>query len=95
MLSDSCRLRQLDHTSGNNGIKLQLEVCKEDKWISVMAYEISNGKATRHEYSLKGKIKSIKMDLPPGPLEELMQNDLILNWQSYCDKFLAGKKQSG
>jgi hypothetical protein len=81
--------------AGKTNTRLQLETLRDDRWVAVIAYEISSDKAIRHEYSLSGKTKSIKMDLPPGALDELVQNDLTRNWKSYCDKFLAGKKLSG
>jgi YD repeat-containing protein len=94
-LSDTCRLVQLDSSRANKrSTRLQLEVLREGKWISVIAYEIAAEKSVRHEYSLSGKTKSMKMDLPSGALEAMVQNDLTRNWKSYCEKFLTGKKIS-
>lgn len=94
-LSETCRLVQLDSSRANKrSTRLQLEVLREGKWISVVAYEIAAEKSVRHEYSLSGKTKSMKMDLPSGALEAMVQNDLTRNWKAYCEKFLNGKKIS-
>ncbi|MBX3154116.1 LysM peptidoglycan-binding domain-containing protein [Candidatus Obscuribacterales bacterium] len=94
-LSETCRLVQLDSSRANKrSTRLQLEVLREGKWSPVIAYEIAAEKSVRHEYSLSGKTKSMKMDLPSGALEAMVQNDLTRNWKSYCEKFLTGKKIS-
>lgn len=94
-LSETCRLVQLDSSRANKrSTRIQLEVLREGKWSPVIAYEIAAEKSVRHEYSLSGKTKSMKMDLPSGALEAMVQNDLTRNWKSYCEKFLTGKKIS-
>jgi len=93
-LSDTCRLVQFGSEKDRaHGTRLQLEVQKDDQWIAVIAYEMKGNRSVRHEYSLDGsKKKSIKMDLPPAALNELVHNDLASNWKDYCKKFLEGKK---
>ncbi|MBK9143893.1 MAG: LysM peptidoglycan-binding domain-containing protein [Candidatus Melainabacteria bacterium] len=93
-LSDTCRLVQFGSEKDRaHGTRLQLEVQKDDQWIAVIAYEMKGSRSVRHEYSLDGaKKKSIKMDLPPAALNELVHNDLASNWKDYCKKFLEGKK---
>ncbi len=92
--SPTCRLLQLDSQRGDKrNIRLQLEVQKDDKWVAVLAYEIGE-KSVRHEYSLTGKTKSMRVDLPSAALEAMVQNDISRNWESYCENFLNGKKVS-
>lgn len=97
-LSESSRIVLLDAQAvagADRAEKWQLEVMKDGNWTPVVAYEIVGDRSTRHEYNINGKSrKSIKMELPPSAVEEMVRNDLSRNWQDYCQKFLAGKKIS-
>lgn len=97
-LSDSCRIVLLDaeiKPGIDRAERWQLEVMKDGEWTAVVAYEIVGESSIRHEYNVNGKArKSIKMDLPPQAVEEMVRNDLSRNWEDYCKKFLDGKKLS-
>jgi hypothetical protein len=67
----------------------QLELLLEDVWYPVIFYEVFPHMAVRHEYLGGGRKKSVKMDLPPTPAQELADNDLVNNWQRYCHNFVS------
>ncbi len=67
----------------------QLELLLNEIWYPVIFYEVFPDMAVRHEYIGGGRKKSVKMDLPPTPAQELADNDLVNNWQRYCHNFVA------
>ncbi|MDQ5937123.1 MAG: LysM peptidoglycan-binding protein [Cyanobacteriota bacterium erpe_2018_sw_21hr_WHONDRS-SW48-000092_B_bin.40] len=67
----------------------QLELLLNEIWYPVIFYEVFPHMAVRHEYIGGGRKKSVKMDLPPAPAQELADNDLVNNWQRYCHTFVA------
>lgn len=67
----------------------QLELLLNEIWYPVIFYEVFPHMAVRHEYVGGGRKKSVKMDLPPAPAQELADNDLVNNWQRYCHTFVA------
>jgi hypothetical protein len=67
----------------------QLELLLNEIWYPVIFYEVFPHMAVRHEYIGGGRKKSVKMDLPPTPAQELADNDLVNNWQRYCHNFVA------
>jgi len=67
----------------------QLELLLNEVWYPVIFYEVYPNMAVRHEYVGGGRKKSVKMDLPPIPAQELADNDLINNWQRYCHTFVS------
>lgn len=67
----------------------QLELLLEDTWYPVIFYEVFPHMAVRHEYMGGSRKKSVKMDLPPTPAQELADNDLVNNWQRYCHNFVS------
>jgi len=67
----------------------QLELLLNEIWYPVIFYEVYPNMAVRHEYVGGGRKKSVKMDLPPIPAQELADNDLINNWQRYCHTFVS------
>ncbi len=67
----------------------QLELLLDEIWYPVIFYEVFPQMAVRHEYIGGGRKKSVKMDLPPTPAQELADNDLVNNWQRYCHTFVA------
>ncbi len=96
-LSENCRLVQLETvstTTNQKTTRLQLETRKDNEWVAVIAYELGTQRSVRHVFSLNGKPKSMRMDLPCAALEAMVQNDFTKNWKSYIEKFLAGKKIS-
>lgn len=67
----------------------QLEVLYGGTWYPVVFYEVFPQGAVRHEYVAGGKRKSVKMDLPPSAVQELADNDLVNNWNAYCQRFVS------
>jgi len=67
----------------------QLEVLYGGTWYPVIFYEVFPQGSVRHEYVPGAKRKSVKMDLPPTAVQELADNDLVNNWQPYCQRFIA------
>jgi LysM repeat protein len=92
-LSEACRLVKSPGSGGPEaGQKSRLEVRKtDDSWVPIVTYEIYDDVSLRHEFTLDGKRKTIRIDLPPQAVQELAENDLTTNWQNYCSRFLAGK----
>lgn len=92
-LSEACRLvKSTGSTGPDTGQKSRLEVRKtDDLWVPIVTYEIYDDVSLRHEFTLDGKRKTIRIDLPPQAVQELAENDLTTNWQNYCSRFLAGK----
>lgn len=86
-LSEVCRLVRLNTSSA----ACQLEVYREEAWRPVIAYEIGQDCSFRHEYSVSGKSKTQRIDLPPAQASELAYNDLSKHWTKYRDNFLAEK----
>ncbi|HEY9867799.1 MAG TPA: hypothetical protein V6D08_01210, partial [Candidatus Obscuribacterales bacterium] len=92
-LSEACRLVKSAGSGGlDAGQKSRLEVKRtDDSWVPIVTYEIYDDVSLRHEFTLDGKRKTIRIDLPPQAVQELAENDLTTNWQTYCNRFLAGK----
>ncbi|MBI4534011.1 MAG: hypothetical protein HY711_08680 [Candidatus Melainabacteria bacterium] len=94
-LSEACRLvKSTGQGALDAGLKSRLEVQHLNAWMPVVMYEIYDDVSLRHEFSLNGKQKTVRIDLPPSSVQELADNDLTSNWQDYCQKFLAGRKLS-
>lgn len=85
MLHEACRLVRSD----NSAIVSQLEVCRAGNWEPVVSYEIYDDVSLRHEHTLDGKKRTVRIDLPPAAARELANNDLHSNWQQYCGSFLG------
>ncbi|CAN5117964.1 hypothetical protein BH10CYA1_BH10CYA1_34840 [soil metagenome] len=66
-----------------------IEVCRDDSWKAVVAYEIFSQSSMRHEYNPRGERKSVKIDLPTEAILELSNNDLKSNWKNYRDRYFA------
>jgi hypothetical protein len=66
-----------------------IEVCRDDSWRAVVAYEIFSQSSMRHEYNPRGERKSVKIDLPTEAILELSNNDLKTNWKNYRDRYFA------
>jgi len=66
-----------------------VEVCRDDAWKAVVAYEIFSQSSMRHEYDPKGERKSVRIDLPTEAILELSNNDLKTNWKNYRDRYFA------
>lgn len=66
-----------------------IEVCRDDSWRAVVAYEIFSQSSMRHEYDPRGERKSVKIDLPTEAILELSNNDLKTNWKNYRDRYFA------
>jgi hypothetical protein len=76
----------------------QLELLYNGVWYPVIFFEVFAEMAVRHEYIGGGRRKSIKIDLPPTAAQELADNDLVNNWQTYCSRFvsaLIGSQEPG
>lgn len=66
-----------------------IEVCRDNSWRAVVAYEIFSQSSMRHEYNPRGERKSVKIDLPTEAILELSNNDLKTNWKNYRDRYFA------
>jgi hypothetical protein len=55
---------------------------------------LSEAGTVRYEQIPGGGAKAMKIDLPLALAQEMVQTDFSENWESYCKKFLAGKKLS-
>ncbi len=95
-LGDACRMVKFDAGAGTkSGLKAHLEVRRsDDTWIPILTYEIYDDVSLRHEFTLDGKRRTIRIDLPPQAVQELAENDLTTNWQNYCQRFLSGRSIS-
>jgi len=69
--------------------RAQLEVLYGGTWYPVIFYEVFPQGSVRYEYVAGGKRKSVKMDLPPSAVQELADNDLVNNWEAYCQRFVS------
>lgn len=67
----------------------QLEVLRGASWEAVVSYEIYEDVSLRHEHTPDGRRKTVRIDLPPMAAQELADNDLFANWQSYCKRYMA------
>lgn len=67
----------------------QLEVLRGASWEAVVSYEIYEDVSLRHEHTPDGRRKTVRIDLPPMAAQELADNDLFQNWQSYCKRYMA------
>ncbi len=67
----------------------QLEVLRGASWEAVVSYEIYEDVSLRHEHTPDGRRKTTRIDLPPMAAQELADNDLFANWQSYCKRYMA------
>jgi hypothetical protein len=48
----------------------------------------------RYETLPSGGVKAMKIDLPPALAQEMVHTDISENWETYCKKFLSGKRLS-
>jgi hypothetical protein len=94
-LSETCRLNNaVVQRAGKELKRVQLETLRDDRWAVVLTYELGDNGSVRYEPLPTGGVKSMKIDLPLLLAQDMVQNDLSLNWESYCKKFLAGKRLS-
>jgi hypothetical protein len=92
-LSDNCRMVKSQVKRNVSELtRSQLEVLRDNEWIPILSYEVSNASSMRHEYLANGTKRSIMIDLPASAASEMIQNDLASNWLTYSKKFLAGKR---
>ena len=93
-LSEVCRLikSRVSRGGSNFSDRAQLEVRKEDRWVPILTYEVSEYGSLRHEVLPTGGTKSMQIDLPMQFAQDMVDNDLATNWMSYCRRFLAGKR---
>lgn len=94
-LSETARLVHIkDAGVSNSALGSRLEVLKDNQWRPVVSYEIYPDIALRHEFSLDGKKRTVRIDLPPASVQELAENELSNNWSQYCQKYLTGESIS-
>ncbi|MBS2005332.1 MAG: hypothetical protein JST44_27720, partial [Cyanobacteria bacterium SZAS LIN-5] len=92
-LSDICRMVKSQVKRNVSELtRSQLEVLRDNEWIPILSYEVSDSSSMRHEYLANGTKRSIMIDLPASAASEMIQNDLASNWLTYTKKFLAGKR---
>jgi hypothetical protein len=94
-LAENCRLieTELDRL-GLEVSRWQLEVLKNERWNIILAYELSDDGAVRQEALPTGGMWSMRIDLPSQLALDMIKNDLSTNWETYCKKYLAGKRLS-
>ncbi len=88
-LDEQTRLTRCMMHGENPSTVVVIEVCRDDSWRAVVAYEIFSQSSMRHEYNPKGERKSVKIDLPTEAILELSNNDLKTNWKNYRDRYFA------
>lgn len=94
-LSDSVRLVISDGKPGADiGFSSRLEIQHGGRWHPVITYEVYSDLALRHEFTVDGKKRTIRIDLPPSSVKELAENDVTSNWSRYCERFLSGQSIS-
>jgi hypothetical protein len=94
-LSDAVRLVISDGKPGADlGFSSRLEIQHEGRWHPVITYEVYSDLALRHEFTVDGKKRTIRIDLPPSSVRELAENDVTNNWSRYCERFLSGQSIS-
>ncbi len=95
-LNETCRLIKMEKSvNGKLAIYHQLEVLQDREWMPVLSYEFGQESSVRHEYSKDGRKKTIKIDLPAGAVDEMVQNELSQNWLDYCNRYLSGPQTIG
>ena len=67
---------------------------KDDRWTIILVYELSDEGSVRREALPTGGMWNMKIELPLSLAQDMVQNDLSSNWESYCEKFLSGKRIS-
>ena len=88
-ISDSVRVSRSGAVE-TTGLKLRLEMrLTGTYWLPVVSYEIFEDVSLRHEYRADGSRKTVRIDLPPQAAKELAENDILSNWETYCDKFAS------
>lgn len=88
-LDDQTRLTRCMIHGENPSTVVIIEVCRENSWNAVVAYEIFSQSSMRHEYHPRGDRKSVRIDLPTEAILELSNNDLKTNWKNYRDRYFA------
>jgi len=95
LLSENCRLICTEvERLGTRISRAQLEVMKDDRWTIILVYELSDEASVRREALPTGGMWNMKIELPLSLAQDMVQNDLSSNWESYCKKFLSGKRIS-
>ncbi|HEY9684368.1 MAG TPA: LysM peptidoglycan-binding domain-containing protein [Drouetiella sp.] len=87
-LSESCRITRtkigrVDHEL----VRLELEIISEAGWTTILSYEMSPENTVRHEFFPNARKRSIEIELPIFAAQEMIQNDLSANWQSYVSNY--------
>lgn len=88
-LDEQTRLTRCMVHGENPSTVVVVEVCRDNAWKYVVAYEIFAQNSMRHEYSPRGDRKSVRIDLPTEAILELSNNDLKTNWKNYRDRYFA------
>jgi hypothetical protein len=83
-------ITQTDLGEGNTNLLLRLAVKTRERWMPVVEYVVTDHLSGLKFYDFQGERKNIRIDLPTRAARELAENDLAVNAQQYCAKFLAG-----
>jgi hypothetical protein len=87
-LSETCRVTRTKVSKNEQElIRLELETYYESNWTTILSYEMSRDNTVRHEYFPNSAKRSIKIELPIFAAQEMIQNDLSVNWQSYISNY--------
>ncbi len=82
-------ITQTDLGEGNSSLLLRLEVKTSEQWKPVVEYVVTEQASGLKFYDFQGQSKHIRINLPTRAARELAENDLAVNAEQYCAKFLA------
>jgi hypothetical protein len=89
-LGMNCRL--LGNSDASDCYEYSLQIMLNGKWETAVSYEIYRDRSFRNELAPDGSKRTIKVDLPPGAVQDLAKNDFSKNWSQYQRSYLSKTK---
>jgi hypothetical protein len=72
---------------------VQLEVELRGVWVPVVRYDMAHGQAHVDVYDTPKRKRKQFLELPPGEVMTLAEEDIRDNWERYQDEFLRRNKR--
>ncbi len=89
-LGEGARIRHYHETRRGKVVAfvVQLEVELRNVWLPVMRYDMAHGQAHLDVYETPRRKRKQFLELPPGEVKTLAEEDIKDNWERYQSEFL-------
>ena len=94
-LGEGARVRHSHETRRGTVVAfvVQLEVELRGVWVPVVRYDMAHGQAHIDMYETPRRKQKQFLELPPGEVMTLAEEDIRDNWERYQDEFLRRNRR--